>query len=205
MLMPWSVPRQWEGRTAFILGGGPSLALVDLAELRDRGAVIAINDAGLLKAPWADVHYFADPHWAEWHHTEFGFFTGRYRVTRNPVDKFYPAFDIRVLDRERLAPLSRDPRRVAGPDSGSNAINLAFLFGAARIVLFGFDMRPGHWHDRHRRATPPTHYAECFMPAIAAMAIALKREGIEVVNATPGSALKCFPVITPAEALMGAA
>jgi hypothetical protein len=97
--------------------------------------------------------------------------------------------------------MSLDPRRVAGPDSGSNAINLAFLFGARRIVLFGFEMRPGNWHDRHRRVTPPQRYAEKFIPALEAMAVALKREDVEVINATPGSALTCFPIVAPDEIL----
>jgi hypothetical protein len=33
------------------------------------------------------------------------------------------------------------------------------------------------------------------------MAGALKREGVEVINATPNSALTCFPVMAPEAAL----
>jgi len=202
MNLVWSVPPAWAARTAFILGGGPSLAGIDVDALRGRGAIIAINDAGLIKAPWADVHYFCDPRWMDWHERELGLFTGPYRVTRAPADWLAGELVLLVLEREKAAPLSVDAHRVAGPDSGSNAINLAFLFGTRRIVLFGFDMRPGNWHDRHRRVTPPQRYGEKFIPALERMAIALKREGVEVINATPGSALTCFPIVSPDNVLL---
>jgi hypothetical protein len=196
----WAVPPVWGGQTAFILGGGPSLAAVDLAQIRDWGPAIAINDAGLIRAPWAEVLYFADPCWAEWHRGELALFTGLYRVTRAPATDI-PGVDVRMLQRERNLALSLDPRRIAGPDSGSNAINLAFLFGARRIILFGFDMRPGSWHRRHRRPEPTHRYAEAFIPSLEAMAVELKRGGVEVINATPNSALTCFPVMAPEAAL----
>lgn len=194
--MQWQVPRAWEGETAFVLGGGRSLDLVDVGRLREAGRVIAVNDAGLVRAPWADVLYFADAKWLNWNRDELHRFTGSRLVTRMTET---PAAGREVLQvhRDKVNGLSRDPGAVAGWCSGSNAINLAFLFGARRIVLLGFDMRPGRWHDRHKRRSKPTIYADRFIPALERMARELRTEGIDVVNATPGSALACFPIAHP--------
>lgn len=61
----------WQGLTAALIAGGPSLTLSDVeivrqARLQGRLRVIVVNDAYLL-APWADVHYAADAKWHAWH------------------------------------------------------------------------------------------------------------------------------------------
>lgn len=195
----WRVPREWEGETAFILGGGPSLSLVDVASLRGRGRVIAINDAGLVTAPWADVHYFADRKWVMWNRAELHRFEGRYRITRRDAKGL--GGDVKVLAHDARSALSTDPGKLCGACSGANAINLAFLFGAARIVLFGYDMRQGSAFAERRPEAPGNRYVTKFIPALRMMAEALRGRAVEVVNATPGSALDCVPVMTPDEAL----
>ena len=58
----------YSGRTAVVLGSGPSLRFID-SRLR-KHVVIAVNDA-FSKAPWADYYFTADPtmvkhwHWDE--------------------------------------------------------------------------------------------------------------------------------------------
>lgn len=186
----WSVPREWAGETCHILGGGPSLKDVDVASLR--GRIIACNDA-FLRRPDADVLFFADPNWLVWNHDqrdEVRKFKGRYIITRTDIRR--DGLDIKCVRRDKTVPLSRDPHYLAGYCSGGNSINLAYLFGSAEIFLHGFDMKPGHWHDRHK--TPDRDlYATKFIPAIEQMARELAVDGIAVWNATPGSALQCFP------------
>jgi hypothetical protein len=68
----WRVQPEWRGQTVVIVGGGPSLTKeqVDAAGHvvvgRAAPKVIAINNAIEL-APWADVLYFCDARWYEWH------------------------------------------------------------------------------------------------------------------------------------------
>lgn len=57
----WSVPREWPGETAFIIGGGPSVLGQDLEALRGR-RVIAINSS-VYAVPWADILFFGDWRW----------------------------------------------------------------------------------------------------------------------------------------------
>lgn len=80
-------------------------------------------------------------------------------------------------------------------------MNLAYHFGAKKILLLGFDMHRnggGHWHDEHQcrdgqpmLSAPPSHIA-VWKQEFVAMASDLSHEGVEVVNATPGTALECF-------------
>lgn len=203
----WSVPREWEGETAFLLGGGPSLKDFDVDRLKGRGRVIAINDAGLVLAPWADVLYFGDAvrnRWLDWHKDELSAFRGSHIVTRvmPPAELVPNGITIEVLRHDMKAALSTDPRALAGYCSGANAANLAFLFGAARIVALAFDMRGGHWHDRHRDRSAPDIYEKHFIPSLTRMARALETiGGPPVINATPGSALTCWPIVEPGEIL----
>lgn len=91
-----------------------------------------------------------------------------------------------------------------GRNSGFQALQVAVWLGAKRILLLGFDMKAKdgrvHWHDEHPVATPGNVFGsmiECFV----GIAPELKQRGIEVINCTPDSALRCFPVMPVQEAL----
>lgn len=186
----WRVPVDaWKGERCFILGGGPSLADVDVGALD--GRIIAVNNAFTLR-PDADLLYFSDRRWYDWNRDALDAYRGPLMVTRQaPRD---PAHDVKVMTRNLRIALSRDPDEVAGYCGGANALNLAYLFGAREIILLGFDMRAnGNWHEMHR--TPQSAGAhQRFIPYFVRMAPELKREGVRVINATPGSALTCFPM-----------
>jgi hypothetical protein len=93
---------------------------------------------------------------------------------------------------------SHIPARIHyGNCSGFQAINLAILFGATRIILVGFDMRvvngQRHFFGDHPAPLGNACQYEHFLPAFEAAARTLPRH-ISIVNCTPGSALKCFPM-----------
>ena len=56
------LPRLADGGTVVCLASGPSLTTEDVAYVRGRATVIAVNDAVRL-APWADVLYSNDSTW----------------------------------------------------------------------------------------------------------------------------------------------
>lgn len=190
----WQVPREWAGEPAFILGGGASLKGFDASRLIGRGRIIAVNDAGLDLAPFADVLYFADgmSRWFGWNLDRLHLFRGRYCVTRAVDLVTVEAVTIRRLWRDKASALSRDPTKLAGLCSGSNALNLAYLFGCNPIYLLGFDMGGGHWHDNHKAPARDRYQAD-FIPALERMGGELAVEGVDVINCNPASALKCFP------------
>jgi hypothetical protein len=103
--------------------------------------------------------------------------------------------------------LSKDPTLIhQGQNSGYQAISLACLFGAARIVLLGFDMaRSGgkvHWHGDHPKnlGNGANSYGRWIatMNGLAADAAA---SGITIINCSRLTALKCFPRAPIEEAL----
>lgn len=192
--MSWRAPAgRFAGRAAFILGGGPSLTAEDVDRIRGRGAVIAVNNAGLDLAPWADVLFFADgwPRWYGWNKDRLHEFKGEFIVSRAAVPPSDPRL-VRIVHEPKTA-LSRNPHRVAGWCGGSSAINLAYLMGARVIVLMGFDMRGGNWHDDHKAPPLPNAHRDRFIPALERMAPELAAEGVLVLNTNSRSALRCFP------------
>lgn len=161
--------------------------------------MIAVNDAGLHLAPWSDILFWADRRWLDWNHEKLHLHTGLWKVSRK-VPHLNTGYDVKVVG---FLPgrLSNDPEYVGGHCGGSSAINLAYLLGAKRVVLLGFDMRPGNWHNNHKLPPQKGQHENRFIPALKVMAPGLAEAGCEVVNATPGSALTCFPMISLEEVL----
>jgi hypothetical protein len=90
-----------------------------------------------------------------------------------------------------------------GGNSGFQAINLAYLWGARRIVLLGFDMQPGlagesHWFGDHPRgqgfANPTTFNS--WIRHLETLGRDLSDQGVYVFNATRRTAVRCFPQIS---------
>jgi len=86
-----------------------------------------------------------------------------------------------------------------GGNSGYAALGLAALWGASRIVLTGYDMqrsatRATHAHPDHhiRLGNPTPETLAVWADRFAVAARDLRSRGIEVVNATRRSALRCF-------------
>ena len=109
---------------------------------------------------------------------------------------------VQGADSRNSVGFSTDPAVIHyGSNSGFQAVNLAILFGCRRIVLVGFDMHGTHFFGRHPKGLRnTTNYANF----IRAFDLAAKRlpAGVEIVNATPGSALRCFPMVNLDDYLM---
>lgn len=104
-------------------------------------------------------------------------------------------FMLKNLGRDGL---SEEPNGInTGSNSGYQAINIAVLAGAKRILLLGYDMKftggRSHSHNGHPVKMAEQAYRG-YAKNFASMLPHLKRLGIEVVNCAPGSAITCFPV-----------
>lgn len=86
----------------------------------------------------------------------------------------------------------------SGGNSGFQALNLAAQFGATKILLIGFDMHIAagvHWYGCnawHGANNPNMPLLMRWRNAFTAQAKVLEAMGIDVVNASADSALKCF-------------
>jgi len=199
---PWRVPRLWPNETCYILGGGPSLNLVDLDRLGAHPGrrVIAVNCAYRV-APWADVCFYGDCTWLKANREMFRLFAGL-KVTTCAGHENEPGIHVLV---KKTGPkgILWDPATVAwNVSSGACAINLAVHFGVNRIILFGFDMHASpegdnnfhHWYPPSNSQQNPYRR---FLQAFDRIAADLADHEIKIINACPGSAIHQWPIVSP--------
>lgn len=115
--------------------------------------------------------------------------------------------DLRCLrDYGYLGLSDHDDGICHGHNSGYQAINLAVMLGARRILLLGFDMKAAadgrmHWHPEHPVRTPGNVFTQSMLPAYKTIVGPLEERGIEVINCSPDSALHVFKKMPLEEAL----
>ena len=196
----------WSGETAVIAAAGPSITKAQVERARGKARVIVINESWRL-ATWADVLYACD--WQWWgrkapRKTEF---LGL-RVMGQKPPKHFPEVMRRGLDTVDLiagvrsgssSMIFEDNATGAGSNSAFQAANLAVKWGAARLILLGVDCHSPneHWHGGHTHIEAPTQNAALMEKWLTAWRNAkpqLDERGVEVVNCSPGSAVKSLPV-----------
>lgn len=206
-----------------VAGTGPSLteSAGALARLSSQGqgyagsipaarSILAVNDAYKL-LPDADALYAADVDWWMLHEGCPGFAGQRWTCTSSSQEYgirkgLCKKYAIKMIRGSRGKTFSKDPLQITyGGNSGFQAVNLALHWSEGDpVILIGFDMRPGHFFGKHPqqlRETKP-HGFEGWCRRFEKAAMALPKGAI--INATPGSALTCFPVMTIEDALNAA-
>ena len=197
-----------EGSTCVILAGGPSLTEEDVhhvqaAHTEDRCKVIAVNDAWQL-APWADLLYACDSRWWDAKRPPPDVAAPRLRVSQDEVA--CARHGLVYVPSVASPGLCRTPWTVhQGGNSGYQAINLAFHFGARRILLLGFDMQrtdgKSHWFGDHPPGLQVPSPFQDFIRRFGPLAQDLSDEGVTVINCSAQTALTCFPRHTISQAL----
>jgi hypothetical protein len=193
-----------KNKTVFIVGGGPSVKNVDLDLLQDE-VIICINDA-YRYFPNCTAIYWVDESWAsenydnlEKHNCQL-MFTSKFaqHIGFDPKKERKGLLGSVIL--KRTGDNGYDPRIdcVMGNNSGTQVINLIVNMKPKTIVLLGYDMkhvdRKSHWHDGKRLPITPTVYTDLFIPSTNALAkeINKRKLDVDIVNANPNSALRCF-------------
>lgn len=195
------VPPFLLGRTVALLASGPSLTPRQVWECSQAGfALVGCNNQAIyaLDAIWVPGERWLDDINPRVAHIPHRFTTvppSRRRSTKNP-----PRYreDWQYLETDPNIGWSEDPTTLArGQHAGFQMINLAALAGATRILLLGYDGRlvPGkerHWFGPH----PPGHDVDSkyddFNLNYRRARGPLHDAGIEIVNATEGSAIDAF-------------
>lgn len=167
--------------TFIICASGQSLTQDDVDYCRGKGTVIVTNNTYEL-APWADVLWGCDEVWWEKYPEAMDFKGRKISVQYSEVEQ------IQTLDRPGLGL----EQVHTGGNGGYQAINWAYLQGATKIVMLGFDMHGTHWHGKHKRGLGNVHNFKAWIPAFGRLAKDLERQGVDVINCTPGTALHCF-------------
>ena len=186
------ISREWEGQTAAIFASGPSMTREQAESCRGLRC-IAVNNQSFDCAPWADILWSTDRKW---------WLQYLARVRELPSRKLSVQIGLAGEGVEYLLPSKKPfddrPGYIStGGNSGYAALCLAAKLGAARVLLYGFDMRKvGERSRRHDyppnlNSAPRFHY---WLPRFQELAPELTKRGVEVINCTPGSALRCFPM-----------
>lgn len=93
-----------------------------------------------------------------------------------------------------------------GGNSGYQAINLAYLWGARAIVLLGLDCKAApdgraHWFGQHAAPLNARQLYDNWQVRFKPLADDLARLGVPVLNASRTTALDCFPRVALEAAL----
>lgn len=130
-------------KTFVCIASGPSLNARDCELVRAAGLpTIAVNNSWQL-APWCDHLYAGDLAWWDAHIGQVPEGPKHWSCTRQAVAKYGLNWH----------------ERYGAFNSGFRAIELAFLLGAERVLLLGYDCTVeagSHWHGDHVGTKNPT-------------------------------------------------
>jgi hypothetical protein len=158
--------------------------------VRGKARVIAVNNCYQI-APWADLLYACDQRW--WDHYRPDFAGIKVTISQSAAK----SYGLHLLRSENKAGFSlKWPKVHEGSNSGFQAVNLAILLGAKKIVLLGYDMGgSGHWHGYHggNLRNPDETQFRRWRGAFQDAVTDIEHAGVEVINCTRDTALTCFP------------
>lgn len=197
------ISRDWEGQDVIVVGGGSSLTNFDFTTLIGRN-VIGVNEAFRLGVSTVPRLIFGDIEWwnrNKWALEDYVKKSGGVLYSISPGTERLNMPYLQQLTRLSLG-CSFQPDKLAwNYSTGAAAVNLAFLLGAKRIFLLGFDMTApngeSHWHRYRKKVTGEESFAR-FMKGFEQLAIHLKKvPGLKVYNVGDGtSRLSEFEKIT---------
>lgn len=162
-----------------------------------------MNDAWRL-APWADVLYACDGRWWDAKRPALGEQAPPLRVSQDELA--CARHGLAYVPSLAHPGLCTTPWTIhQGMNSGYQAMNLAYHFGATRMLLLGFDMQKtggkSHWFGDHPPGLQvPSPFTQ-FIAKFNVLARDLEAAGVEVVNCSAQTALTCFPRATLGAAL----
>lgn len=163
--------------TCYILATGPSMDQETADAVRVKGVVLAVSDAHRL-APWADALCSTDISWWIYHEDDVHYFKGRRVCSQWNGNSHTPPGSLSNENSTVLA--IRTARAYYKPD---------------RIVLLGVDFHGTHFFGKHPKPlsnTKPERWS-VFQRQFDRQLLECRKEGIELVNATPGSRLMNVP------------
>lgn len=199
-----------EGHTVACIGTGPSLTMDQVDAARERGMMLFGCNRTFQDVPDLAVLYaINEAFWAHYWFQGLCEYPAE-KWTANP--QVAEKYRINYVREQNEPGLSRDPGYIHhGHGSGYTLVNLAYLMGAERIVLLGYDLRYAPDYNGFDReiGSAPRHYFGEYPSSmqhwpkmqvvngvhreLVELYRSIEEQGlVEIVNCTPGSAIDCF-------------
>lgn len=140
MTTKFNVAGIWSGETVAILGAGPDMTK-ELAETARGFKTIAVNRA-VKFAPFADMFVALDPHHPFWEEADNLGFKGM-RILGVEHDDYDALYLGMMYETVRIA----EGHTIEIRNNALAAIRIAYLAGAKKIILLGFD--PSRYEEIH--------------------------------------------------------
>lgn len=211
----WTQEQIWQGMDVIIIGGGHSLQTFPWDMLK-RELTIGCNAAYSLGTEVCSVVFFGDASFLK----DKDHYAGLVKYG-GPVFTNAPRLSPPAVKTSWLLTIPRQSEGLGetsvgwNGNTGAGAINLAFLFGARRVYLLGFDMHEStapNWHElyakklreqRRARNLGKHHPYARFLLGFEAVARDWKAKfpDRQIINVNDNTALRLFPIITVAEFL----
>ena len=194
--------KDWSYKPCVILASGPGLTQEQVEHVRTRFVTcntIAVN-ATAVRVPWADVFYAGDYLFWKTFHTGARQMAQRHNAELWTQDAgAAERFGIKRVKGVNRKGLGENCIHTGG-NSGYQAINLAYLWKAKKIILLGFTMREidgkKHWHPDHPKPLVQQILPDEWRHKMEPLAKDLEARGVDVVNCDGLSALTCFRMST---------
>ena len=149
-----------------------------------------------------DVHHACNYQWHDFYAKKIMDYPCDKWTTRPEVPNKFPW--IRYIEERWEPGLSTDKAYIcAHHGTGPQLVNLALRYGCTRMLLVGWDMRhkgKRHYFGDGEYPEPLQHFTCNLGPDGELIGLIKEMEtikpedyGIEIVNCTPNSAMKCFP------------
>lgn len=194
--------RDWKARPAVIIAPGPSLTQADVDIVRaareaDRVRVVSVSNAWKFTSPWADVFFAGDRrYWMAYLKGMLDAGVPREKLATccNVTAKSAGIAYWRASAKKGLGTYEL----TTGGNSGWMGLNLAFLLGARRFYLLGFDMMRGPAGESHvdgdhvKSCNVALQFGEWIHRIEKHGAPDLKAQGATVVNCSRRTALRCW-------------
>lgn len=185
-------------KTIGIIASGPSVTLSDCELLAEKCDEVGVVNSSWRIWPVADWLYTNDPDWLEYEMCQYGD-----RMWMSKYCGYWGDWDLpECVNRnfkavKRCKPLLTQPGRLAwGGNSGYAAINLAWHFGAKRVILLGYDQKgddfTAHHHEPHADHIKKRFNWPMWHDQFAELARVAPSHNLEIINATRDTALTCF-------------
>lgn len=205
------VEKRFLGQTVACIATGPSLTLQQVEAARSKGFVLFGCNNVWRDVPDLSVLYACNEGWWAHYWCDDLLYYPAEKWTTNKVaaDKFSLNWIAEKFDYG----LSSNPNIVHhGHGSGYTMLNLAYLMGASRILLLGYDCKyaPDYSGQDRKIGSAPRHFFGEYPSALRHWPFFSIKNGVhvemvelyrsvaqqgavEIVNCTPGSAIDCFP------------